>query len=85
MAPDNSQDELRGKSDHDLIIMTVTELAHQKELFGSQLSNVEKLLGNHLVHSDKREMLYLTVIIGSVGTVMLSLAGILYTVISAGS
>jgi len=47
--------------DHDLLIKVA-----------GQINNIEKLLGNHLAHSDKRELLYLSVILGSVATALIA-------------
>jgi hypothetical protein len=73
MEQSNIQEDLREKSDHDLLIITVTEL-----------KQVKKILGNHLEHAHKRELLYLSVLLGGVITVMLSLAGILYAFLGVG-
>jgi len=58
--------ELKDKSDHDLLVITVVKL-----------DNVIKVLGNHLAHCNRREMIYLTIILGCAATSVISLIGLL--------
>lgn len=54
--------QLEKLEDHDLLIMCVT-----------QLSGIDRNLNNHLAHHQKREMVYLTVALGSILTAVISM------------
>ena len=69
----NTKDEVEGKSDHDLLIRIDTRTI-----------NMDKVLGNHLAHCDKREMIYLTVTLGSIVTAFLAVATVIVSFISRG-
>ena len=61
------------QTDHDLLITLV-----------SQMKNMEKLLGNHLVHGDRRETLYLTIILGMAATTLIAVGTAIVSIISKG-
>lgn len=69
----DAKDTVEGKSDHDLLIR-----------IDERIGTVETLLGNHLVHRDKREMIFLAVTLGSVITAFCSIVTVIMSFILRG-